>query len=51
MLNYIINNKEEYMRIIKILYNVNNINQLHFKDKDIYNLQKDNVVILNHLQS
>lgn len=51
MMNHIINNKEEYMKIIKILYNVNNINQLRFKDNDIYNLQKENIIIVNHLQS
>lgn len=47
MMNHIINNKEEYMKIIKILYNVNNINQLRFKDNDIYNLQKENIIIVN----
>ena len=37
--------EEAYLKVINVLFGVNSITQLKFKDENKFNLKKDNVII------
>ena len=44
--NYDVENDNEYMNILRIIYGVKDMRQIKFKDNDRFNLTKDNIIII-----
>jgi len=49
-INYNDNNEasKEYLRILNLIYGIKSLHEVKFKDNNIFNLKKDNIIILNN---